>query len=1508
MKLRHLLVGLFACLAFIACDRDDDSQVSIDSGKGGETFLPIGDITVHPLGDALMMSYTSQYEWKLDYDGKGDWINISPTSGKAGTTRIKIVVDPNLDQSRNAVIKFSNGGRVLDSFIATQYEAILDVTIDKAPQDDEDADIHEYKTDGAEKIKFDWKKSREGADFKVSSNIEWEIDIDDEVHYLLKDGNEDVLSRKYGSVADNPKDFPFGLHARNHNLSDNDTLRREITVSPRKVNKDGEEDSLPEEVVDSLTRTIEVTQEFLIFYLEGNDLEKNEENSDTYDFRRAFTELGNDYLSEYEEADTAPGEQIFYLVYEEGKVNFSEGSWGALQAGSQTKLENGDVLKCLSEGSVMKKLPSVEEDETERERKCVRKEMCLVVPDPNPNKLPEDVAADSTSKSVPLQLSVGEDVVSTITLNYSQYLYELFLSRDGGTFSNKGGEGDKMQVTVDTKGPWKLESSGEWLMMTDNGHGRGKIEIYAPDQNLSFKEKTASLTLSTNFSTEDPGIKDVNKPTFSQEEFVFQPTTSNWPEKSTISRLNRDEYEITLKTSGPWTLKTTSDDNEYWLDVIAKVPGSQVVKLTDGVLKAPAAGEWTITLQANHTNEDEDARTMDIEITSDLHEGLQETNAEKKFNMTQEPYRFVVSKDGKSIKGERIPMLAYLPEKYAFKIECGGPWRIVQMPGWVTVNGGSEGDGTIYIDLSIETKDNTGENWDKSREGNIVVRSYRSHMSLPADSDAEGYEDIEFTLVQDAFKFDVNVSPEYSVSAIDNQEHDFDITSTAGAGWKISCDDWVNPMSDSGEGTGNTQQQYFTLDANGNLSERETTVTVSCEAIGKSVEFKVSQDAYRFDSNPVTLDEFGELDDSERTFDVDCLGPWSIMDKPDWISVDKMKGEGSDGKESLSVGLKHNTGDERSGSFKVYSKVGGVEHIKEISVSQKDFVWEITSDPGSISHDALRSDSYEVKFKCSGDWTADVIGKEVKDFPVVLSDKEGQGGRDIEKSISFTVPENYEESVREVKVVITSADDGSKTKAVDISQKAYEFSLGEAPQSECAVLGDSFTVPVTCTGSWKVSEKSGFLKILENEMSGTGNGEFTVMIEPNYLPETRPGSITVVTTDLSQLSRSIDFAQQKYIFGLADVPSTDVTAHAQRIEFNVNCSGDWKIERDENAKKFVTVESGASGKGDGKVSVVLPMNKEASERRGKIIVSSTNNEDLREELTVSQAGYVFRLDKDSKTVAILGETFNVGVTCTGSWRVDLDENAKNFLTIPEDKMSGKGDGKIPVTAALNKASSPRTGVITFVSDDNASFTKTLTVSQEGYVWDSEPVDKTVAILGETFNVGVTCTGSWRVDLDENAKNFLTIPEDKMSGKGDGKIPVTAALNKASSPRTGVITFVSDDNASFTKTVTVSQAGYVWNVTYDSMQNVPAAGGTYNVYVKCTGSWKVDRDDDAEKFITVNNTSGTGDRTLTLTVQSNKKPAYEGAEATSDRTGKVMISTTDGSGKTTSITIKQAGDK
>lgn len=236
--------------------------------------------------------------------------------------------------------------------------------------------------------------------------------------------------------------------------------------------------------------------------------------------------------------------------------------------------------------------------------------------------------------------------------------------------------------------------------------------------------------------------------------------------------------------------------------------------------------------------------------------------------MTQDPYRFVVSKDGKSIKGERIPMLAYLPEKYAFKIECGGPWRIVEKPEWVNVNGAAEGDGTEYVDLSITTEDNTGGNWDKSRDGKIVVRSYRSHMSLPADSDAEGYEDIEFTLDQDAFKFDVNVSPEYYIGAIDRNKRYFDITSTAEAGWAIEISDdcnWVKPVSNSGTGTGNTQQLYFYLEDNGNLSERLTTVTIYSKVVEKSVEFQVSQGAYRFDSSPVTLDEFGELDDSQRT-------------------------------------------------------------------------------------------------------------------------------------------------------------------------------------------------------------------------------------------------------------------------------------------------------------------------------------------------------------------------------------------------------------------------------------------------------------------------------------------------------------------------------------------------------------------------------------------------------------------------------------------------------------------
>ena len=1599
MKFRHLLTGVFVSLALLSCGKDD--QDSIGSGENGNnTFLPMDDITVHPLGDALTMSYTSQYAWKVDCDC--DWLKVTE-SGKAGTTKVTIEVDPNIDQTREVTIRFLNNsvggnrGDELDSFVVKQYEAVLGVAVDRA--DKADAETFEYKTDGKEKVVFDWKRSREGAGLTVESNIEWKINIA-ECDYLLQDGNTEVLSAEYGDVVDDPVVKPFRLSAKKHNLSAGDNPVT-ITVTPRKVGTDNNELELSQKVIEHLSKTVTVSQEFLLFYLEGEDNSGFvADGIDVYGFENPFTELGNDYLSQNTSSDTAPGAQTFYLVYEKGKVEFEEGSWGEMEYGSQPcVLNNGHMLECVGTSSIQKRLKAADsgEDETEVTRDCVRKKIRLIVPEPNKDKLLADVDDESnapTPYSVELPLKVGGEVVSNIILNYSQNRYELFLSNAGGEFSNLGGDQEKKQVQVRTKGPWKLETSGDWLTIQDTGAQTATVSLYAPAQNLNFKDNEASLTLSTNFDKADPELVDGNHPKFTQKPFVFDINRDDIGSDKSISRLDKSGYTIVLDSYGPWTLKTTpASDGKYWLDVKA-VGSGQTIELKDGVLNCPKAGEWTITVNANHTNETTSYRKMGISITSDYHASVAEPKAKKDFSITQDPYSFNVRKDGKSIADSDVPMLAYRSPEYVFDIECGGPWRIVEKPTWVTVSGSTEGDGSSYEQgrgIKVSVDGNTGENWNKSRSGKIKVRSYRSEMELPAEGqEVATVEDIEFEIVQDAFVFDVEVDPAYTVGAIDKDTRPFKVRSTSQATWRVVSDyDWVVLSSKNGTGNGSNQSLTFKLNENGTLEGRTSTVTVSSLIVDKSVTFEVTQGAYRFDSTTESLDKFAELDKTSRTFNVDCLGPWSVRNKPSWITLSKSSGNGSDGLVEVTVTASDNHNDDREGSFEVYSNVGGVTHTKTINVSQKDFVWAVTENPGSVHHEALQADIYDLKFKSSGAWEAKLTGSDIDGFPVVLSEYSGDGGRDNEEVVNITVPANYRKSQRNVSVVVTSKDDNTKKHTVAITQDDYKFSLGSKSKSDCEVLGDSFTIPVNCTGDWAVElgeAEETYLNV--SPVSGTGNGVVSVTVSPNYQPQLRNGNINIVTKDASALKEPFTLTQAKYVFGLTGVPSTEFTAEAKEFGFGVDCSGNWKVELDADAQQFLSVSNtedrvtvnaplntaasprsgkitvsstdnpelkqvvsvsqdgyiwnvsnaGASsfdakaasfniavsctggwkvseksdfltvgdmtGNGSKSVSVAVSLNKDAESRDGKVVLVSTDNPEFTETIEISQAGYVFdAVNVGASSFDAKAASFNIAVSCTGGWKVS---EKSDFLTVGD--MTGNGDKTVSVAVSLNKNAEARDGKVVLVSTDNPAFTKTIAISQAGYVWAVDAEDSyDVATLGGSFKIGVTCTNGWKVTLDADAQKFITV--NQASGTGNFEISFTAALN-AGAARSGKITVASTDNPAFTKTVTVSQGAYSWQITADSMSAVPAAGGTYSVKVDCTGDWKVALDADAQKFVKVNggtSATGKGNGTVSVTVSSNKKAAGS-SKATAERNGVITVSTTDGSSKTHNITIKQAGEK
>ncbi len=1049
MKSRLLLISLLACLVCVSCDKDEQESVN---GNSNTTILPIGDIEVHPLGDQITVSYTSATSWTSYLSGNQDGVQYSPDHGVAGTTVITITVDPNLSfEDRETILSFSASNGDSDSFKLSQDNAVLWLDIKGGKED--------YKTSGNDDIVFDWEKSAEseGAEFVVESNIEWEVLFED-VHdaYVLRNGNEQIgLSKKGGAVNfDKTVKYDFKLSADDYNLTD-DVNSCEIRIVPRKKDADGNDLPLNAAVRDALSHTIAVSQEYILFYLENCD----SRDGNTYTLYTPFSELGDDYLKTvYEDEgvmlDDAPTEQLFSVVYEKGKIYFDDEAWT-------------DGLSGILNRNLF--IEGYDEEFEKDGRLCIRRNMRLVVPDPNSERYVSGYSR-ATEKSVYLPLEVEGERVTEILLNYYQnkYILDLILDDNSPEFANIG-DGEIKTLTVETKGPWQIgrrgTDEGYWLNMDETGgRGNSSVILSVPDQNLYLVPKEVELALLTPLSYTDD-LMDVV--VLTQKKFDFELSPEKYPQDNLIARLSTETYTQNLLSSGPWTMELVSDDGDTsWLTVSAISEEGESAAWKDGELSG-AAGNWQIYVSANTPNpSDKKQRRMIMTVNSDLHVA---DKVSRSFELVQDIYRFEMKKeDGTTMTDITIPAYKESASTYSFIVNCRAPWKITKKPAWVTVtpDNGNGMDANVKVTMTIDN--NVGKDWDKSRDAAITIRSYKDATTLPAQDNTSG-EDKSFNLKQEAFVFKATTPGSYAMrGALDQGSYQLcDVSCTDGAEWEIIPDkDWITLSVNRGEGT--VEDITYSLANNGELSARESYVTVRSRVVDKSYTLPlISQGAYRFDITAVTVPKFGELENLTGTFMVDCLGPWKITEKPGWVTLSESSGNGGDKAVTVTVTADKNLSAARGPErIVVKSVVGGKEHTKTITVSQYDYVWNVTYAPGTINLSPLDTHKDNIKFKCSGAWNAESD----KDF-VTPSPKSGNGGRDVTNTVSFEVPENYSLQDRTAVITVASKDNSSSySKKVTINQSKYVFDVPVTGDVEFSSSESNKVFEVKCSGTLNVSD------------------------------------------------------------------------------------------------------------------------------------------------------------------------------------------------------------------------------------------------------------------------------------------------------------------------------------------------------------------------------------------------------------------------------------------------------
>ena len=395
----------------------------------------------------------------------------------------------------------------------------------------------------------------------------------------------------------------------------------------------------------------------------------------------------------------------------------------------------------------------------------------------------------------------------------------------------------------------------------------------------------------------------------------------------------------------------------------------------------------------------------------------------------------------------------------------------------------------------------------------------------------------------------------------------------------------------------------------------------------------------------------------------------------------------------------------------------------------------------------------------------------------------------------------------------------------ELAQRLYSDSADMARRAEAkreelrsisiavneSLNGRNFTMAVTADGAWTVSNDASWLTL--SRTSGDGNATITATMEENRTSSSRTA---VLTFRCGNKTETVPIEQEK----------TDwITATRSGSTIRVEANGYWTAVEEAS---WLTL-SQTSGNGSSSITMRMEDNVGSNARMTDVYFTCG---------TASTSVSITQDKQDVLSASIVGN--RISVESNGSWTVTDDAS---WLTL--SCANGTGNAYITMTMEANTTSSARTARITIRC---GSETQTLTFRQE----KTDSLSVSDSGSGNTRTITLTSNGSWTAT--ESAA-WLTL--SKTSGTGNASITVTLQPNTTSSARTAPITFTCGN---VTKTLSITQA------KEDTLNvSTSGSGDTRTITVVSNGNWTAT---DNASWLTLSKTSGSGNESITATLQPN----------------------------------------
>ena len=1087
----YLLLIMIASFAMVSCAKEEQDQYT--GGLGG--YVPIGNMTIHPLGDEFKVHFTSNSSWKIF--GIPKWMEVSKTEGAAGTFDLTFNVEAfykGTDDYRRTEIIFQNldtKETIIQKFKIEQNAAYINVV---------------GAAEGDSNVSFGWQKNDNVKKISIDSSVEYTITIDNNADFAIETEGAQELIDDNGEVIgyfvnlECAKNKPqFTITPKNYNFSSEDNTAN-ISVTPVRSKPDGKDYNELSDVDEDLPESLSVSQDFLIYKVfEGsindiNDVEEKLKENDEEVVIDGISELGHTYLnSNQSEDDNDLAVRKIVIVAESG-VEYDVSA----AANYGCNFVEGDAIPDAVAG-----------------RNVTLTEYDVQVLKPNPKGDNVNVI------EIPIPITGYEDEedipILSVNLEQDPYVFNIVdadnNNESGLPFDNEGSS-EMKYYTLKTSGPWELSDyAQEWLVSDIEFNEDGKLSgegdftfgLKTDGRNMSFAhDNFVELLFSSGNFGGDLSTPFNSKFTVSQEKFEFDIKCG---EETNLKLTSSDteKHGMSITSSGPWELPVSDNsDNSKWLTI------SDLDSNDNGVFAGEATTDTAKSFKIQATrNTGEIPRHITLKLISKLHRdaGYDENEYTKKFIVKQDELHCAILEEEGGEPWSGCHMLAYDPEglKQEFYLDCSAPWKVKgSLPDWIELwaqsDDGDEyqitsGDGTKYLTITATIEANDGD-----------FRGDREPVVLQADIDADGnYEgskdrELSFTVTQDGFvfkKLSDDASP-YEFDAINSTPKKFSFEVTKGAFDDISKKDWLGLTQESKNDSGNKKTEIYTYtvkpgyNVEGDRKYRSHTVTISNKVNDKTIDIPIKQKEFDFALDKTSLDDFNELlksvSSDKQTIEIegDDYEHVEVEVKYDEEEYDEVSGwltvvqnEYLAKKWSFYPNSNNLAKGARTGEIQFIVKRDLVNNqtivLKSIPVKQKGYVWEVSADE-TAKVDPANEDTKKIKIKSSGKWEIkkddNVKGNDY--IKEIYPDDGGKNNdmRDEEQTSTITFKKYFGETENTIKVKVICEDNEKYNKDLTFIQSGYKFNvtcggdkIGSTYSIDVDADGDELVFDVDCSDS-----------------------------------------------------------------------------------------------------------------------------------------------------------------------------------------------------------------------------------------------------------------------------------------------------------------------------------------------------------------------------------------------------------------------------------------------------------